>query len=393
MTRPVLCGADVLAAEQCRSLRGRRIGLVTNHTGVTRELRPTLDLLASTPDVLLLTLFSPEHGIRGEIDAPVVDGVDAATGLPIHSLYGTRTRPTAEQLHGLDTLVFDIQDVGTRFYTYITTLGRCMEAAAEHSLRFVVLDRPNPIGGLAVEGPLADADRLDFTAYHPIPVRHGLTTGELAGLFKAEKGLRLDLAVVRMENWTRDMWWDATGLTWINPSPNMRSLSQALLYPGIGLLEFTNLSVGRGTDTPFEQLGAPWIAERELAEALNDKKLPGVRYVPVRFTPRSSTYAGQDCGGINLIVTNRAIFQPLVTGLAIGETLLRTYPTRWQHDKYIRLLANRAVYAALLAGASAESLVGRCKAGISRYRARRAPILLYGESPHPENPRETPAGG
>jgi len=377
MSKPVLCGADVLAAEQCRSLRGRRIGLITNHTGVTRSLRPTLDLLATSSGVLLLTLFSPEHGIRGDVDAPVADGVDGPTGLPVHSLYGTRTRPTPDQLHGLDTLVYDIQDIGARFYTYISTLGNCMEAAAESKLKFIVLDRPNPIGGIAVEGPLADPDKLSFTAYHTLPIRHGLTVGELARLFAAEKGIRVDLQVIKLENWTRDMWWDETGLTWINPSPNMRSLTQALLYPGIGLLESTNISVGRGTDTPFEHFGAPWMRQVELTAALNDRKLPGVRFVPVRFTPQSSTHARKACGGVNVIITDRARFRPVLTGLAIAETVLRQYPADWQRDRYIRLLVNKSTYSALLAGAPAETLEERYKNDLSRYRARIAPHLLY----------------
>jgi uncharacterized protein YbbC (DUF1343 family) len=377
MTKPVICGADVAARDNFGMLRGRRVGLITNHTGVTRDLRPTLDVLAGSPDVLLLTLFSPEHGIRGEVDAPVSDGVDARTGLRIHSLYGERTRPTPEQLHGLDTLVYDIQDVGARFYTYITTLGRCMEAAGEHNLRFIVLDRPNPITGVAVEGPIADAQSLDFTAYHTIPVRPGLTVGELARLFAREKGIGMELHVVQMENWTRAMWWDQTGLTWINPSPNMRSLTQAALYPGVGLLEFTNVSVGRGTDTPFEQIGAPWIRERELAADLNQRKLPGARFVPVRFTPNSSTHAGIACGGVNIIIIERARFDPLLTGMAIAETLLRLFPGDWKHERYARLLANKATYDALFAGASAESIVDSWKPGIEHFRERRAPILLY----------------
>ncbi|HLJ57853.1 MAG TPA: DUF1343 domain-containing protein [Chthonomonadaceae bacterium] len=377
MRQPVRCGVDVLAAERCVSLHGRRIGLITNHTGVTRELHPTLDLLATTPEVLLLTLFSPEHGIRGDVDAPVADGVDGKTGLPIHSLYGARTRPTAEQLHGLDTLVYDIQDVGARFYTFITTLGQCMEAAAEHGLRFVVLDRPNPIGGVAIEGPIADADSLDFTAYHTLPVRHGLTVGELARLFATEKRLNLELHVVKAEHWTRDMWWDETNLTWINPSPNMRSETQALLYPGIGLLEFTNVSVGRGTDTPFEHIGAPWIRERELAGALNDRGLPGVRFVPVRFTPTSSTHARAACGGINFVITERARFHPLLTGFAVAEALLRLFPQDWNHERYARLLVNSAAFAALVSGATAESILQRCKPDLARFEERRKPILLY----------------
>jgi uncharacterized protein YbbC (DUF1343 family) len=377
MKNAVLCGADVLAGEQCRSIRDRRIGLITNHTGVTRSLRPTVDLLSSTRGVLLLTLFSPEHGIRGDVDAPVSDGVDGPTGLPVHSLYGARTRPTAEQLHGLDTLIYDIQDVGARFYTYISTLGNCLEAAAESKLKFIVLDRPNPIGGTAIEGPIADPDKLSFTAYHTLPIRHGLTVGELARLFAAEKKLRVDLQIVKLENWTRDMWWDETGLTWINPSPNMRSLTQALLYPGIGLLETTNVSVGRGTDTPFEHFGAPWMRQVELTEALNERKLPGVRFVPVRFTPQSSTHAHKDCGGCNVIITERPQFRPLLTGLTIAETILRQHPSDWQHDKYIRLLVNKSTFAALMAGTPAETLEERYKNDLTRYRARIAPHLLY----------------
>ena len=377
MTKPIMCGVDVLSAGQFRALHGRRVGLITNHTGVTRSLQPTIDLMAHAPDVLLLTLFSPEHGIRGEVDAPVADGVDAKTGLPIHSLYGTRTRPTTEQLHGLDTLVYDIQDVGTRFYTYISTLGACMEAAAAQNLRFIVLDRPNPIGGRAIEGPIADSSALDFTAYHPIPVRHGLTAGEMARLFAAEKRLQLDLTVIPMEHWTRDLWWDQTNLNWINPSPNMRSLTQALLYPGIGLLEFTNVSVGRGTDTPFEHIGAPWIRERDLAAFLNDRRLPGVRFVPGRFTPKSSTHAGTECAGVSIIVTERARFQPLLTGLTVAEALRTLHPEDWRHERYARLLANKAAYDALFSGVSAAALVESWKPQIIQFRERRAPFLMY----------------
>ena len=377
MTRPVMCGVDTLALDGFRALRGRRVGLITNHTGVTRDLHPTVDLLSTAEDVLLLTLFSPEHGIRGAVDAAVSDGVDAKSGLPIHSLYGPRTRPTAEQLHGLDTLVYDIQDVGARFYTYISTLGLCMEAAAEQQLRFIVLDRPNPIGGTAIEGPVADEDSLGFTAYHPLPVRHGLTVGELARLFARDRRMRLDLEVVRMEHWTRDMWFDETNLTWIHPSPNMRSVTQALLYPGIGLLEFTNISVGRGTDTPFEQFGAPWIRERDLAAVLNARRLPGCRFVPVRFTPRSSTFASEECAGLNIVITERARFQPVLTGLTIAEVLRASYPSEWRHEPYARLLAHAATHTALVAGKPAAALVDGWKPELARFRERRAPALLY----------------
>lgn len=378
MTETALCGIDRLERDGFAALKDRRIGLITNHTGLNREGKATVDLFAAVPACRLTALFSPEHGIRGAVDAAVKDSVDSATGLPVFSLYGERTRPTAEQVAGLDTLVYDIQDVGTRFYTYISTLGLCLEAAAEHHLRFVVLDRPNPIGGLAIEGPLADPNRLDFTAYHSIPVRHGLTVGELARLFAAEKKLNVDLAVIPVENWHRSDWWDATNLTWVNPSPNMRSQTQALLYPGIGLLEFTNISVGRGTDTPFEIIGAPWIQERELAHALNGRQLPGVRFVPIRFTPQSSVHAQKLCHGVNMIVTERNAFVPVLTGIAIAETLLRLFPHAWESARYARLLANVGAYESLLSGASAESLTASWQAGIAAFRKRREPVLLYG---------------
>jgi uncharacterized protein YbbC (DUF1343 family) len=373
----VRLGIDLLAGQEFTELRGQRVGLITNHTGLDTYGMATADLLHSTPEVALTALFGPEHGIRGEVDEHVPDGTDEATGRPVYSLYGIRTRPTTEQLAGLDTLVFDIQDIGVRFYTYISTLLHCMEAAAEQGLRFVVLDRPNPLGGLVTEGPIADADRLDFIACHPIPVRHGLTVGELARLFAAEKGLDLDLKIVAIEGWQRGDLWDATGLTWVNPSPNMRSLTQALLYPGIGLLEFTNVSVGRGTDTPFEVVGAPWIGERELAEYLNAQGLPGVRFVPIRFTPTSRVHEGTRCGGINLTITQRDLFEPVRTGLAVAAALQALFPEAWDMARYDRLLVNRTAFAAFRNGASAEDLVASWQADMALFATRSQMHRLY----------------
>jgi len=373
----VRLGIDLLAGQEFTELRGQRIGLITNHTGLDTLGMATADLLHVTSGVELVVLFGPEHGIRGALDEHVPDGVDDATGLPVYSLYGTRTRPTAEQLAGLDTLVFDIQDIGVRFYTYISTLLHCMEAAAESGLRFVVLDRPNPIGGLVTEGPIADADRLDFIACHPIPIRHGLTVGELARLFVAEKGLDLDLQIVAIEGWQRGDLWDATGLTWINPSPNMRSLTQAFLYPGIGLLEFTNVSVGRGTDTPFEVVGAPWIADRELAEHLNAQDLPGVRFVPIHFTPTARVHAGTRCGGINLIITQRDRFAPVTTGLTVAMALQTLFPDSWEPARYDRLLVNRAAFAAFREGTSVADLVASWQPDLAQFAERTAPHRIY----------------
>ncbi|HZP82074.1 MAG TPA: DUF1343 domain-containing protein [Chthonomonadaceae bacterium] len=374
---PVACGIDVLQRDSFAPLRGRSVGLITNHTGLNRKGMATADLLRAAPEVRLRALFGPEHGIRGALDTKISDSKDKATGLPVYSLYGERTRPTAAQLAGLDTLVFDIQDIGTRFYTYISTLGLCLEAAAEHSLRFVVLDRPNPLGGLDVEGPLADPDQLSFTAYHPIPIRHGLTVGEMARLFQAEKRIGADLHVVPVEGWRRADFWDATNLTWVNPSPNMRSLTGALLYPGIGLLETTNVSVGRGTDTPFEIIGAPWLDGRLLAAELNARDLPGVRFVPVRFTPKSSVHAGSVCGGINVIITARHRFVPVYTGMVVAETLLRLYPQAWEADRFHRLLVNAEAFAAFRAGATAETLTRSWQKQVEAFRRRRRPHLLY----------------
>ena len=276
----VLNGIDVLERDGFKQLSGMRIGLVTNQTGRDRSGRQTIDVLIKSPKVKLVALFSPEHGIRGLADERVSDTKDEQTGLPIYSLYGESRRPKPEQLKGLDALVYDIQDVGARFYTYITTLGYVMEEAAKAKLPVFVLDRPNPINGVDVEGPPADADKLSFTAYHTIPVRHGLTVGELARLYNDERHIGCDLRVIRMENWQRVMWFDATGQTWVNPSPNMRSLTEAALYPGVALLEATNVSVGRGTETPFEVIGAPWLDGGKLASDLpySIEDVPFVQY-------------------------------------------------------------------------------------------------------------------
>jgi uncharacterized protein YbbC (DUF1343 family) len=384
MKTETLNGIDVLQRDDFVSLRGQRVGLITNHTGLNRDGQATADLLHAHPNVRLTTLFGPEHGIRGALDENVPDGQDARTGLPVYSLYGTRTRPLPEQLANVDTLVFDIQDVGTRFYTYISTLGLCMEAAAQAGIPFVVLDRPNPLGGAQIEGALADADKLSFTAHHSIPVRHGLTVGEMARLFQAEKPAQRPqaanpspLIIASVENWQRGDAWDRTGLTWTNPSPNMRSLTQAFLYPGIGLLEFTNVSVGRGTDTPFEVVGAPWSDGRPLARVLNGENLPGVRFVPIRFTPTASKHVGQVCGGVNIIVTHRDVFHPVMTGFAIACALRDLYPKEWDISHYNVLLANAVVYEAVKRGANYKELTRLCAPDVQAFHRRSAPHLLY----------------
>jgi uncharacterized protein YbbC (DUF1343 family)/CubicO group peptidase (beta-lactamase class C family) len=373
----VLTGIDVLERDGFKPLNGMRVGLVTNQTGRDRSGRQTIDVLSKAPNVKLVALFSPEHGIRGVADEKVSDTKDEQTGLPIYSLYGESRRPKPEQLKDIDALVYDIQDVGTRFYTYIATLGYVMEEAAKAKVPVFILDRPNPINGVDVEGPPADADKLSFTAYHTIPVRHGLTVGELAGLYNDDRKIGCDLRVIKMENWRRAMWFDSTGLTWVNPSPNMRSLTEAALYPGVGLLETTNLSVGRGTDTPFEVIGAPWLDGQKLSSYLNGRKIAGVRFMPIRFTPKSSVFKNEDCGGVNIVITDRARFQSVFTGVEIAVALHQLFPTDWKIDGYLRLLVNAEALASLKRGDSGKEVATSWATSLENFRRTRAKYLLY----------------
>jgi uncharacterized protein YbbC (DUF1343 family) len=302
---------------------------------------------------------------------------DEQTGLPIYSLYGETRAPKPEQLKDLDAIVFDIQDIGARFYTYISTLGYVMEEAAKVHLPVFVLDRPNPIDGIDVEGPVADADKLSFTAYHTIPVRHGMTMGELAQLYNRDRKLRCDLRVIKMEKWRRAMWFDATNLSWINPSPNMRSLTEATLYPGVGLLETTNVSVGRGTNTPFEVVGAPWIDGQKLADYLNRRRVPGVRFVPLRFTPNASVFKDKECGGINILLTDRSRFSPVRTGIEMAVALRRLYPEDWKVDDYGRLLVNAATLARVKRAEAPEDILQSWTAQLEEFRRLRRGVLLY----------------
>jgi uncharacterized protein YbbC (DUF1343 family)/CubicO group peptidase (beta-lactamase class C family) len=376
---PALTGIDVLVREDFNQLQGRRVGLITNHTGLDRDGRRTVDLLYNARGVELVALFSPEHGIAGTLDHEgIKNDRDEATGLPVHSLYdGEIRRPKKEHLEGIDTLVFDIQDVGARFYTYTSTMAWAMEAAGEHGLKYVVLDRPNPIGGMAVEGPIADAGRESFVGCHTIPVRHGMTVGELAKMYRAERDIKVDLEVIEVEGWRRGDYWDATGLTWVNPSPNMRSLTEAILYPGMGIWETTNISVGRGTDTPFEVLGAPWIDGRQLAAKLNSAGLKGVRFIPIEFTPDDSKFKGQKCGGINVTITDREKIDSVAIGMELACTLRRLYPLDWSAKRADRLLINEEVYDAILDGADRAEIESLYGPGLEEFLERREEFLLY----------------
>jgi uncharacterized protein YbbC (DUF1343 family) len=359
-------------------LQGKRVGLITNHTGRDRDGVSTIDLLFKAPELKLVALFSPEHGIRGALDQEkITNSTDEKTGLPVYSLYGETRKPTPEMLKDIDTLVFDIQDIGARFYTYISTMGMALEEAAKNKITFIVLDRVNPINSHDVEGPLADADKLSFIAYHQIPIRHGMTVGELAQLFNKERGLNADLQIVRVQDWKRTEWFDETGLTWVNPSPNMRSLTQATLYPGVCLLEPTNVSVGRGADTPFELIGAPWIDGRKLSDTLNRSNLPGVRFVPVRFTPKASVHKDAECGGVNIIITDRKVFEPVLTGFEIAAQLLKLFPKDFSVDRFNRLLVNQKIFEAFRQGSDARALRQIWESDLDSFRAIRRKYLLY----------------
>jgi uncharacterized protein YbbC (DUF1343 family)/CubicO group peptidase (beta-lactamase class C family) len=371
----VLNGIDVLVQDNFEPLRNRRVGLITNHTGHDRERNPTIDLLRHAAGVALTVLFSPEHGIRGVVDEKVGDSTDQKTGLPIYSLYGDSRKPSRAQLKNLDVLVFDVQDIGCRFYTYMATMVLAMEAAADAGVKFMVLDRVNPITGLEIEGPIY-AGPFDFTAYHSIPVRHGMTAGELANMFAAEKNLKLDLQVIALQGWQRAHWFDDTSLPWTNPSPNMRNLTEATLYPGIGLLE-TALSVGRGTDTPFELIGAPYIDDRALATELNRAPLSGVRFVPIRFTPKASVHKDQNCGGVYLVVTDRTRLRSVEVAIAIAATLHRLYPQNFPLEKVDRLLQHRPTLNAIRAGKSLAEIKQLWAEDHRAFAARRERYLLY----------------
>lgn len=373
----VLAGIDVLRAEGFARLRGRQVGLVTNHAGRARDGTSTIDLLHRAEGVRLVALFSPEHGIRGTLEERVPSSRDEATGLPVYSLYGETLRPTAEMLEGIDTLVVDLPDIGARFYTYMTTMAYVLEEAAKHKISVVVLDRPNPINGFQIEGPMLDADLRGFTGYFPMPIRHGLTMGELARLFNEENKIGADLTVVPMAGWRRELWFDETGLPWVNPSPNMRNLLQATLYPGIGGIEGANVSVGRGTDAPFQQIGAPWVDGVRLAAELNRRGLAGIRFYPVAFTPTASKYRGERCEGVFLVITDREALRPVRVGIEIAAALHRLDGARFDLEATARLLGSRTVLQRIRAGEDPARIAADWAADEGRWRLLVARYLLY----------------
>ena len=383
----VLTGIDVLEAQNFSSLRNsksttpRRIGLLTNQTGVDAQGRRTVDVLSQAPGIQLAAIFAPEHGATGQVDTTDVgDSVDAATHVPIYSVYGAtdaQRHPPLDVLKNLDAIVIDLQDAGVRFYTYETTMGFFLESAAKAGIEVIVLDRPNPVTGSVVQGPLADSAHLSFTSYHPVPVRHGMTMGELARMFNSERKINARLMVVPMQGWLRGDWFDSTSVAWVNPSPNLRSLNEATLYPGVALVEGTNVSVGRGTDTPFEVLGAPWINARQLAGYLNARDLAGIRFVPTSFTPSASNYANQLCQGVNMIVTDRNVLDSPEMGVELAAALRTLYPNDYKIDRMIEILANQKAFDALTAGEDPRRIAEDWQDEVESFEKQRTQYLLY----------------
>ncbi len=381
----VLAGIDVLEQDNFASLRQDKtqmtIGLLTNNTGVDGQGRRTIDVLASAPGIKLAAIFAPEHGIFGaQDDLNVQNTTDSVTGVPVYSMYGgtdAKKRPPLDVLKTLDAVVFDIQDAGARFYTYPATLGYLLEAAAQTNTEVIVLDRPNPVNGSFVQGPMSQAELTNYNNYHPIPLRHGMTLGELAELYNTERKIGARLRVIPMQGWLRGDWFDSTGIVWVNTSPNLRSVNEAELYPGVAIIEGTNVSVGRGTDTPFEVMGAPWIDARALSDYMNARLIPGVRFVPVTFTPVSGPYQNHLCKGVNIIVTDRTVLDAPEMGIELAAALRKLYPDQWKVDLMLTLLANREAYDAVVRGDDPRAIAQGWQDDLNKFKELRQKYLLY----------------
>ena len=381
----VQTGIDVLERNNFDPVRGvsgkKKIGLLTNQTGLDSQGRRTIDVLAHADGISLDAIFSPEHGVTGTLDTTDVGNMkDAATGIPVYSVYGATDaarRPSPDVLKQFDAIVVDIQDAGVRFYTYETTLGYFLEGAAKAGVEVFVLDRPDPVTGSFVQGPMPDPGRESFVSYGAVPVRHGMTMGELAKMYNSERNINAKLTIIPIEGWMRGDWFDSTALGWVNPSPNLRSLTEATLYPGVALVEGTNVSVGRGTETPFELLGAPWIHGRELAQYLNTREISGVRFVPVSFTPSASNYAGQKCEGVNIVVVERNAFDAPELGIELASALHKLYPEQFHMERMIELLLNQRVYDALTQGVDPRRIAEDWREPLERFQEIRQKYLIY----------------
>ena len=373
----VQTGIDILEAQKFAPLRGKHVGLITNHTGLDSQGRSTIEVLSRAAGMHLVALFSPEHGLAGRSDEKISSSRDNSTGLPLYSLYGDTLRPTDDMLKGIDALVFDVQDAGVRFYTYTTTMAYCMEEAAKRNMAFFVLDRPNPLGGNIVEGPMLDAGKTSFVGYFPLPIRYALTIGELAQLFNAENHIGADLYVIAMKNWHRNYFFESTGNRWVPPSPNLRTPKGAVLYPGLEILQSAGVSVGRGTETPFEEFGAPWMNGDDVAAALNAVRLPGLRFAAKPFIPAAGLYSGQRCGGVAVRITDRAAVRSMRMGLEIAAILQKLYPAQFDPAKLLELTGDAETVRLLQEHTSPEKIVASWSAGLAAFDQMRKKYFLY----------------
>ncbi len=373
----VLSGADVLVADGFAQLRGMRVGLITNQTGVTDAGTRDIEAFSDARGLTLGAIFSPEHGLHGDVDESVASGIEPVTGFHFFSLYGKTRRPSAMMLDGLDAMVFDVQDSGARFYTYVTTMAYAMEGAARRGIDFYVLDRPNPISCAIVQGPIMDADLKSFTGYFSVPTRHGMTVGELAEMFNRENHIGARLHVIKMQGYTRSEWFDQTGLRWTPPSPNLRTLTEAALYPGVAMIEGANVSVGRGTDTPFELVGAPWIDSAALLSYLDKRKIPGVRFQSADFTPDADTYAGRSCHGVQISLDDRLALDSPALGIELIAALHHLYVDNFKIDATLSMVGSRRVLEGIKSGADPKQIVAQWQPALENFRILRARYLLY----------------
>ncbi|HYL57525.1 MAG TPA: exo-beta-N-acetylmuramidase NamZ domain-containing protein, partial [Candidatus Acidoferrales bacterium] len=373
----VLSGADVLAANGFAQLKGARVGLITNQTGVSRGGARDIEALSQAHGLVLRAIFSPEHGLHGDVDQSVASGIEPATGLRFFSLYGETRRPSDAMLNGVDAVVFDVQDSGARFYTYVTTMAYAMEVAARRGIDFYVLDRPNPLSAAVVQGPVMDADLKSFTGYFPVPTRHGMTVGELAQMFNQENRIGARLHVIKMSGYARSEWFDETGLRWTPPSPNLRTLAEATLYPGVAMVEGANVSVGRGTDAPFELVGAPWIDSDALRSYLEGRKIPGVHFQSARFIPSADFYAGRSCNGVRILLDDRRALDSPALGIELVSALHRLFPRDFKIDATLSMVGSRQTLEQIRSGVDPRQVVASWQPELEKFRIMRARYLLY----------------
>ena len=392
MAFKVKLGNEVLLEENIALIKGKRVGLVTNQTGLTGGLSSLADVLLSHSEVNLVALFGPEHGYRGDAQAgiEVESYIDKKTNLPVYSLYGDTKSPTSAMLKDVEIILFDIQDIGVRYFTYIYTMAYVLESAGKVGLPFVVLDRPNPLGGIKVEGNIVEEDFKSFVGNYALPIRHGMTMGELATYFNEEFRMGVDLKVIKMKNWQREMYYDETSLIWVSPAPNIVTLDTAFIYAGTCLVEGTNVSEGRGTVRPFEMIGAPWIDGIELSRELNSRKLPGVLFRPVYFSPLMDKYKDKRCEGVQFHVTDREAFLPVLSALTLLEVIIKLYPYSFEwveaeeeissseHHFFFDLLCGTdKIRKSLMKGEKAENIVKSWKNELLNFEEKRKEYLLY----------------